>query len=76
MIIYEGMMNIGVRPTIDAKMRMIEVNIFDFDDDIYGQTLRVSVKHYLRGEIKFSSLDKLKQQLLLDKEQALKLLKN
>jgi riboflavin kinase/FMN adenylyltransferase len=73
---YKGMMNIGVRPTIDGKMRVIEVNIFDFDEDIYGQILRVSIKHYLRGEIKFNGLEELKQQLLHDKEQALKLLKN
>jgi riboflavin kinase/FMN adenylyltransferase len=74
--LYNGMMNIGVRPTIDGKMRVIEVNIFDFDEDIYGQTLRVYVKHYLRGEIKFNGLDELKQQLLLDKEQAMKILKD
>lgn len=73
---YNGMMNIGVRPTIDGKMRVIEINIFDFNEDIYGQTLRVSVKHYLRGEIKFNGLDELKQQLLLDKEQAMKILKD
>lgn len=73
---YHGMMNIGVRPTIDGKMRVIEVNIFDFEEDIYGQILRVSLMHYLRGEIKFSGLEQLKQQLRLDKEQAIKLLKN
>lgn len=69
-----GMMNIGVRPTIDGTKRMIEVNIFDFDEDIYGKTLRVYVKHYLRGEVKFSGLDALKAQLAKDKEDALKAL--
>lgn len=72
---YGGMMNIGVRPTIDGKMRVIEVNIFDFDEDIYGKIVRVYVKHYLRGEIKFNGLAELKQQLLLDKEQSIKILK-
>lgn len=73
--LYGGMMNIGVRPTIDGKMRVIEVNIFDFEEDIYGQMVRVYVKHYLRGEIKFNGLAALKQQLLLDKEQSMKILK-
>lgn len=66
-----GMMNIGVRPTVDGKKRMIEVNIFDFDKDIYGTTLRVYVKKYLRGEQKFDGLEALKQQLTIDKEQSL-----
>ncbi len=70
----QGMMNIGVRPTVDGTKRVIEVNIFDFDEDIYGQSLRVYVKHYLRGEVKFSGLDALKAQLAKDKEDALKVL--
>ena len=71
---YKGMMNIGVRPTVDGKKRVIEVNIFDFNHDIYGKTLRVYLKHYLRGEVKFNGLDELKNQLSLDKIAALKLL--
>jgi len=66
----KGMMNIGVRPTVDGKKRMIEVNIFDFDEDIYTQTLKVRVKHYIRGEVKFNGLDELKEQLLKDKVSA------
>ena len=66
----KGMMNIGVRPTVDGKKRMIEVNIFDFDEDIYTQILKVRVKHYIRGEVKFNSLDELKEQLLKDKVSA------
>ncbi len=62
----KGMMNIGVRPTVDGTKRTIEVNIFDFDEDIYGQTMRVYVKAYLRGEVKFSGLDALKEQLTKD----------
>lgn len=65
-IVY-GMMNIGVRPTVDGKKRMIEVNIFDFNEDIYGETLRVSIAHYIRGEVKFNGLEELKTQLLKDK---------
>lgn len=63
----QGMMNIGVRPTVDGKKRVIEVNIFDFDEDIYGQTLQVHVHHYLRGEVKFNGLEELKNQLQKDK---------
>ncbi len=69
-----GMMNIGVRPTVDGKKRVIEVNIFDFDEDLYGQTLQVHVQHYLRGEVKFNGLDELKQQLQKDKLAAMAVL--
>jgi riboflavin kinase/FMN adenylyltransferase len=66
----KGMMNIGVRPTVDGTKRVIEVNIFDFNEDIYGQTLRVYVKEYLRGEQKFNGLDALKEQLAQDEAAA------
>ncbi|MFT3935500.1 MAG: bifunctional riboflavin kinase/FAD synthetase [Chitinophagaceae bacterium] len=68
---YKGMMNIGVRPTINGLNRVIEVNIFDFNEDIYGATLRVHLKKYLRGEQKFNGLDALKAQLANDKVNAL-----
>ncbi|MEP6728769.1 MAG: bifunctional riboflavin kinase/FAD synthetase [Bacteroidota bacterium] len=68
---YKGMMNIGVRPTVDGTKRVIEVNIFDFDADIYGSVLRVYLKKYLRGEQKFNGLDSLKEQLARDRESAL-----
>jgi riboflavin kinase/FMN adenylyltransferase len=63
----KGMMNIGVRPTVDGTKRVIEVNLFDFEQDVYGQTLRVYLHHYVRGEQKFNGLDALKQQLAADK---------
>ena len=69
-----GMMNIGVRPTIGGTNRVIEVNIFDFDEDIYGQTVRVFVKKFIRPEKKFNGLDALKQQLAEDKNESVKLL--
>jgi riboflavin kinase/FMN adenylyltransferase len=71
---YKGMMSIGFRPTVDGKKRVVEVNIFDFNETIYGQQLRVYVKKYLREEIKFSSLEKLVQQIDLDKVESLKVL--
>lgn len=67
----KGMMNIGLRPTVDGTKRMIEVNIFDFDEDIYGQTLKVTLRVRLRDEVKFAGLEELKAQLAKDKEQAL-----
>lgn len=64
---YTGMMNIGYRPTVDGRKKVIEVNIFDFNEDIYGQQLQVHLHHYLRGEVKFEGLEALKAQLLRDK---------
>ncbi len=63
----KGMMNIGVRPTVDGKNRVIEVNLFGFDRDIYGHQLRVTVKRKLRDEQKFNGLEALKNQLALDR---------
>jgi len=67
----KGMMRIGLRPTIDGKHRTIEVNLFDFDEDIYGKELRVFVIRYLRPELKFSGLDQLKTAIAKDKVDAL-----
>jgi riboflavin kinase / FMN adenylyltransferase len=66
----KGMMNIGLRPTVDGTKRVIEVNIFDFDEEIYGEIMRVCVHDYLRAETKFEGLDQLKQQLGKDKVSA------
>ncbi|HWR33781.1 MAG TPA: bifunctional riboflavin kinase/FAD synthetase [Chitinophagaceae bacterium] len=70
----KGMMSIGFRPTVDGKTRVIEVNIFDFDEEIYDQTLKVYVKKYLREEIKFDGLDALVAQIGNDKIESLKVL--
>lgn len=69
--LLRGMMSIGIRPTITDNRRTIEVNLFDFDSDIYGRTLRVYVKKYLRAEEKFDGLDALKVQLAKDKDDSL-----
>jgi riboflavin kinase / FMN adenylyltransferase len=68
---YRAMMNIGFRPTVDGTKRMIEVNIFEFERTIYGKSLRVFVKKFLRPEEKFSGLDALKDQLAEDKKASL-----
>lgn len=69
-----GMMSIGIRPTIGDNKRMIEVNIFDFTENIYGRILRVYVKYFLRKEEKFNNLEDLKNQIELDEINARKLL--
>ena len=71
---YKGMMSIGFRPTVDGKKRVIEVNIFDFDKDIYGESVRVYVKKYLREEKKFSGLEELKNAIAQDKIDSLRYL--
>jgi len=70
--VYQGMMNIGLRPTVGGTKRVIEVNIFNFDEEIYGDKLTITLVKFLRSEIKFNGLEALKQQLALDKEAALK----
>ena len=64
--LHNGMMNIGLRPTIDDSKQTIEVHIFDFDQDIYGSEIIVYLAKYLRKEIKFSGLESLKRQLAED----------
>ncbi len=71
---YKGMMSIGFRPTVDGSKRVIEVNIFNFSGEIYGQMLRVYVKKYLREEIKFNGLEELVKQIDQDKIDSLKVL--
>lgn len=72
--IHKGMAYIGHRPTINGMTRNIEVNIFDFDREIYNQTIVIEFHHYVRGDVKFASLDELVVQLGKDKEDVLKLM--
>ncbi len=73
---YGGMLYIGVRPTVNGAKRSIEVNIFEFDNDIYGETLTVTFEKLLRTDTKFKDLEALKNQLAIDKQLALEALKN
>lgn len=70
-----GMMNIGTNPTVEGKTRSIEVHFFDFDKDIYGETLRIEFLHWLRSEQKFKNLEALKKQLSNDMTDALEHIK-
>jgi riboflavin kinase/FMN adenylyltransferase len=65
-----GMMNIGIRPTVNGKSRVIEVHIFDFDETIYQQTIQVKLLHFLRDEVKFNTVEELKNQLSVDRQRA------
>ena len=63
---YEGIANIGVRPTVDGKEPLLEVHIFDFDEDIYGKLLTVTFLKKVRDERTFDGLDSLKNQIKQD----------
>jgi riboflavin kinase / FMN adenylyltransferase len=71
---HQGMMSIGYRPTIGDDKKMIEANIFDFKENIYGRILRVYVKFFMRKEEKFDNLEELKNQISIDEVNAKKLL--
>ncbi|GAA4735550.1 bifunctional riboflavin kinase/FAD synthetase [Flavisolibacter ginsenosidimutans] len=70
----KGMMSIGTRPTLNKSEEKVEVNLFDFDQIIYGETMRVTVEHFLRGQEKYPSLDVMVEQLHKDKGKSLRLL--
>ncbi len=74
--IYHGIMNIGNRPTVNGTNQTIEVHIFDFETDIYNQTLKIIPLQFLRKEQKFNSLIDLKNQLGIDKSNALQFFEN
>lgn len=75
-LIYKGMTNIGYRPTIDADHLTIEVNIFDFNQDIYNQVITLSFVERIRNERRFASLGELQLQLANDKIVAGKILES
>ncbi len=70
---YDGMLNIGVRPTVSRSgIVRLEVNIFDFHSEIYGKTISVFLLSRVRGERKFNDIDELKAQLGMDRQYVLK----
>ncbi|MFN2457238.1 MAG: bifunctional riboflavin kinase/FAD synthetase [Chitinophagaceae bacterium] len=69
-----GMLSIGTRPTVNDTLERVEVNIFDFDGDLYNKTLKVMVKKFLRPQEKYNSIEAMQQQLLQDKQQTLQVL--
>lgn len=73
---YHGMMNIGVRPTFDGQRKSLEVNIFDFNQMIYGKTVQIRFFDRIRDEQKFEGLEGLKEQLRKDKEATVSIFQN
>ena len=71
-----GMMNIGMNPTVEGTKQSVEVHFFNFDYTIYDQTLKVELLYRIRDEQKFESLETLKKQLYLDKQNALSYIKD
>jgi len=71
---YNGMMNIGHRPTIGANEKSLEVHLFNFNKDIYGEQISIDIISKIRDEKKFSSIEALKDQLVKDENHCLKLI--
>ena len=71
-----GMMNIGSRPTVDGNHQTIEVHFFDFNQDLYGKHLTISLLYFLRDEHKFDTISSLVLQLKKDEETARNYIKN
>ena len=63
---HDGIANLGYRPTFDGETCLLETNIFDFDQDIYGEHLRVALVEYIRPEQKFDGIEELKAQIVAD----------
>ena len=72
--LFNGMMNIGHRPTIGTKNKSIEVHLFNFNEDIYGHVISIKMISKIRDEKKFSSIQALKEQLVKDENYCLKLI--
>lgn len=66
---FEGMLNIGVRPTVDGSVKTIEAHLFDFNKEIYGEEVQLELLQYIRPEKKFNGLPELMEQIKLDKEE-------
>ena len=71
---FKGMANIGIRPTFDNHVLTVEVNIFDFDGNLYDQELIVHFIDRVRDEKKFGTLEELKEQIARDKVQITEIL--
>jgi len=72
--LFNGMMNIGYRPTIGTNVKSIEVHLFNFNEDIYGKVISIKMISKIRDEKKFSSIEALKEQLVKDENYCLKLI--
>jgi riboflavin kinase/FMN adenylyltransferase len=71
---FKGMLNIGMRPTVDGEERRIEVNVFELERDFYGESITVILKDRIRDEKKFDNMEQLKERLVIDKNLAERML--
>ena len=71
---HPGMLNIGRHPTVPDGSPTVEINLFDFHDDIYGMRIAVETVEYLRGEVKFPSVEALRMQLERDRQRSIAIL--
>ena len=71
---YPGIANIGIRPTVAGRKERLEVHLFDYDRDLYGQGLQVHLVRFLRRESRFEGIEALKRQIRSDIEQAREIL--
>jgi len=71
---FDGVANLGMRPTVGTDAPRLETHLFDFDADIYGCSLSVALLGFIRPEQKFDGLDALKQQIAKDSTQAREML--
>ena len=74
--IARGVANIGLRPTFEKTVPILEAHLFDFAEDIYGQVVAVALHHFIRAERKFDGLESLKAQIAADAQSARELLSN
>ena len=72
-VVY-GMMNIGFNPTVEGKTRSKEIHFFDFNEDLYNKKIQIELLDRIRDEVKFDSVEALREQLKKDKETSLSLI--
>lgn len=63
---YKGMGYIGTRPTVNGNTRSIEVNLFDFNENLYGKILRVKILHFVRHDVRYDTLEEMQKQIADD----------
>lgn len=63
---YQGVANVGIRPTVNGKQSLLEAHLFNFNGDLYGKKITVQFEYKIRNEVRFDSIDDLKQQIYED----------
>ena len=74
--VLRGIANIGRRPTVNDRGVLLEVNIFDFNEDIYGKKIFISLIDFIRNEKKFDGIENLKKQIVMDVKLSKSILEN